>query len=283
VELGDDGVGAVHARLRDGRAFVLFFEILENRDMLVAAEDEREARLSLGEGAVIAKRLVGLGVGALDVSGAGGTSWVKVEQLRASGVAAEVGETFAGWGIPTATDIAFALGVLALLGGRVPPALRVLLLALAVIDDLGAIVVISLFYTAGVEPAGLLVALGGLGGIVLLQRLGVRARAAYALPALVAWAGTAAAGVHPTIAGVAVGLLTPVRAWLGPEGLLGGVRQELDRLAHGGASSAAGPELGAALRRVGCVGGRRGARSDGWARARRARRARARAALCARP
>jgi Na+:H+ antiporter, NhaA family len=139
-------------------------------------------------------------------------------------------ETRSGWGVPMATDIAFAVGILTLLGKRVPPALRVLLLALAVIDDLGAIVVIAVFYTAGFEVRGLLVAAGGLGGVLLLQRVGVRAKSAYVLPALVAWAGVYAAGIHPTIAGVAVGLMTPVRAWLGPEGFVADLRREVDHL-----------------------------------------------------
>ena len=94
--------------------------------------------------------------------------------------------TRVGWGVPMATDIAFAVGILTLLGRRVPAALRVLLLALAVIDDLGAISVIALFYTAGVSLPGVLAAALGLGGVMLLQRLGVRAKLAYLPPALVA-------------------------------------------------------------------------------------------------
>lgn len=123
--------------------------------------------------------------------------------------------TSAGWGVPMATDIAFAVGVLALLGDRVPPALRILLLALAVIDDLGAILVIALFYSDGVNLLGLGVAGAGLAGIIGLQLFGVRAVAAYVPFAFVAWGATYASGVHPTIAGVLLGLLTPVRAWLG--------------------------------------------------------------------
>ncbi|MEZ4359807.1 MAG: Na+/H+ antiporter NhaA [Kofleriaceae bacterium] len=123
-----------------------------------------------------------------------------------------------GWGVPMATDIAFAVGVLALLGPRVPPALRVLLLALAVIDDIGAIVVIAVFYSDGVEIAGLGVAALGCLGILLQQRVGMR-RAWHYLPAgMVVWAGMYRAGVHPTLAGVIVGLLTPARAWLGADG-----------------------------------------------------------------
>ena len=118
-----------------------------------------------------------------------------------------------GWAIPMATDIAFAVGVLALLGKRVPPALRVLLLALAVIDDLGAILVIAVFYSDGIVWSGLLLAAGALTAIYTLQKLGVRRQLAYAAPAFLVWVGACVAGVHPTLAGVAVGFSTPVRAW----------------------------------------------------------------------
>lgn len=125
--------------------------------------------------------------------------------------------TRAGWGIPMATDIAFALGVLILLGKRVPASLRVLLLAVAVIDDLGAILVIAFFYSSGIALSGLLVAALGVSVIVALRALGVRKVALYVLPGVVVWSGVYAAGVHPTIAGVIIGLLTPVRPWLGVE------------------------------------------------------------------
>jgi Na+:H+ antiporter, NhaA family len=141
-------------------------------------------------------------------------------------------QTRSGWGVPMATDIAFALGVLALLGTRVPAALRVLLLALAVIDDLGAIIVIALFYSSGLALHGLLVAGAGIAGVLVLQRIGVRAKFAYVAPSIVAWGGIYAAGVHPTIAGVIIGILTPVRAWLGPEGFLTGVQTEMAQLAR---------------------------------------------------
>ena len=122
-----------------------------------------------------------------------------------------------GWGVPMATDIAFAIGVLALLGRRVPPALRVLLLALAIIDDIGAILVIAIFYSAGVSYVGLLIGGGGVLGILLFQRLGVRRAIFYLLPGAVVWLGMLEAHVHPTIAGVLIGLLTPTRAWAGKE------------------------------------------------------------------
>jgi NhaA family Na+:H+ antiporter len=116
----------------------------------------------------------------------------------------------AGWGVPMATDIAFAVGILALLGSRVPPAMRVLLLALAIIDDIGAILVIAVFYSSGLSLVGCLVAVGALGVVLILQRLRVEAKPAYVLPALALWGGVYAMGVHPTIAGVVLGLVTPV-------------------------------------------------------------------------
>jgi Na+:H+ antiporter, NhaA family len=140
------------------------------------------------------------------------------------------GPTHSGWGVPMATDIAFAVGVLTLLGKRAPPALRVLLLALAVIDDLGAILVIALFYSSGVVVSGLVLAAAGVAGILAMQAFGVRRKTAYILPALVVWAGIHASGIHPTIAGVVVGMLTPVKVWLGPEGFLLQVRSSIDAL-----------------------------------------------------
>jgi NhaA family Na+:H+ antiporter len=122
-----------------------------------------------------------------------------------------------GWGIPMATDIAFAVGALVLLGKRVPPALRILLLALAVIDDVGAILVIALFYSSQIQVGGFLIVGLGLLGLWGLQLCGVRSPWAYVPAAFVLWAGCHVAGIHPTLAGVAVGLLTPVRAWLGAE------------------------------------------------------------------
>jgi NhaA family Na+:H+ antiporter len=122
-----------------------------------------------------------------------------------------------GWGVPMATDIAFAVGVLALLGKRVPPPLRILLLALAVIDDLGAIIVIALFYSSGISVGGLALAVAGVFVILLMQKIGVRTPWAYVLPGVVIWVGTYVGGVHPTIAGVTIGLCTPVRAWPGRE------------------------------------------------------------------
>jgi len=125
-----------------------------------------------------------------------------------------------GWGVPMATDIAFAVGVLALLGRRIPPAIRVMLLALAIIDDIGAILVIALFYSSGIAMQGLLVVGLGLALLFGMRWMGVRNPFYYLAPGVVMWAGTLQAGIHPTIAGVLLGMLTPVRSWFGREGFL---------------------------------------------------------------
>lgn len=112
-----------------------------------------------------------------------------------------------GWAVPTATDIAFAVGVLALLGRRIHPSLRVLLLALAIIDDIAAIVIIAVFYSGGVSLTWLALSAVGIVGVLALNRLRIRSGWAYLIPGLVVWAGMLNAGVHPAIAGVVVGML----------------------------------------------------------------------------
>lgn len=116
-----------------------------------------------------------------------------------------------GWGIPMATDIAFVLGALALLGRRAPAGLRLFLLAVAIADDLGAIAVIAVFYSSGLHLAYLAVALAIVVVMVAMRRLGVVHPAAYIAPALGLWLAVHASGVHATVAGVALGLLTPAR------------------------------------------------------------------------
>lgn len=122
---------------------------------------------------------------------------------------ADGGPDARGWGIPMATDIAFALGVLTLVARSAPPALKPFLLTLAIVDDIGAIVVIALFYSGGVALRPLLIAMALLGLVVLLQRARVRASAIYVLLGIAVWVATSSSGIHPTIAGVALGLLTP--------------------------------------------------------------------------
>ncbi|MBD8181248.1 Na+/H+ antiporter NhaA [Pantoea agglomerans] len=115
-----------------------------------------------------------------------------------------------GWAIPTATDIAFALGVLALLGSRVPVALKVFLMALAIIDDLGAIVIIALFYTSDLSVLSLCVAAGAIVVLALLNRFNVRRISIYILVGIVLWTAVLKSGVHATLAGVIVGFFVPL-------------------------------------------------------------------------
>jgi len=119
-----------------------------------------------------------------------------------------------GWGIPMATDVAFALGVLALLGRRVPSELKILLLALAIVDDVGAIIVIAVFYSDGLDTRWALAALAGIGLVVVLRRLRVRYLPVYVALGTGIWLATFESGIHATIAGVALGLLAPARPFL---------------------------------------------------------------------
>jgi len=114
-----------------------------------------------------------------------------------------------GWGIPMATDIAFALGVLALLGSRVPPSLKLFLLTLAIVDDVGAVVVIAVFYSGTIDAAALLAAGVGLVVSMVLRRVRVDWSPIYVALAIATWYATYRSGVHPTIAGVALALTTP--------------------------------------------------------------------------
>ena len=121
------------------------------------------------------------------------------------------GEGSSGWGIPMATDIAFALGVVALLGNRVPPAVKVLLLTLAIVDDIGAIVVIAVFYTDQVEFKFVIAAVAIAAVVMLMHRGRVVYPPAIAFAGLALWLAVYESGIHATIAGVIMGVLTPAR------------------------------------------------------------------------
>ena len=121
-------------------------------------------------------------------------------------------ETLNGWAIPAATDIAFALGVLMLLGSRVPLALKVFLVSIAIFDDIAAIVVIAAFYTQDLSLLALALAVAGVALLVLLNRLGVNNIAAYAVIGALVWLCVLKSGVHATLAGFIVALTIPMRA-----------------------------------------------------------------------
>jgi NhaA family Na+:H+ antiporter len=123
--------------------------------------------------------------------------------------------TVAGWGIPMATDIAFLVGFLALLGSRVPPGLKILLLSLAIADDIGAALVIAVAYTANLSLPILAAGCAGFVLVLFLRKIGVRQIWVYVVLGIAICLAFLKSGVHPTVAGVGLGLLTPSRPWLG--------------------------------------------------------------------
>lgn len=132
-----------------------------------------------------------------------------------------------GWGIPLATDIAFAVGVLALFGDRVPHGLKIFLLALAIVDDIGGIVVIAAFYTESLSFGWVGLAVGALMMVPVAKRIGARHALLYLPLGIIAWAALFRSGLHPTIAGVAMGLLAPARQFHGKD-----VIDDLQRRLH---------------------------------------------------
>ncbi len=131
-----------------------------------------------------------------------------------------------GWAIPSATDIAFALGALALLGSRVPNALKIFLLTLAIVDDLGAIIIIALFYTTNLSILSLVIASVGIGILFVLNRRGVLSITPYIVVGVVIWVAVLKSGVHATLAGVLIALFIPLKVPSGED------QSPLEQLEH---------------------------------------------------
>jgi NhaA family Na+:H+ antiporter len=127
------------------------------------------------------------------------------------------GEAAHGWGIPMATDIAFAVGLIALVEPSLPQAAKIFLLSLAIVDDIGAILVIAIFYTSEVQTMPLALAIAGAVIMYVLRHMGIRWSPVFIVLSLAVWLATLESGVHATIAGVAIGFLTPVRPALEDE------------------------------------------------------------------
>jgi Na+:H+ antiporter, NhaA family len=139
-------------------------------------------------------------------------------------------EAESGWGIPMATDIAFVVGFLALLGKRAPLGLKILLLALAIADDIGAVLVIALFYSTDIALFPLGLAAGGFALVYLFNCIGVRTVTVYVITGAAIWLAFFYSGIHPTVAGVILGLMTPGGAWLGQTTLREAIADAIDRL-----------------------------------------------------
>ncbi len=182
----------MHYWVNDGLMAVFF--------LMVGLEIKRE--LVLGELSSVKKALLPL------IAAIGG---MVVPALIYVGINQTHPEALAGWAIPCATDIAFALAVMAILGDRVPLSLKVLLTAIAVIDDLGAIAIIAMFYSDDLHVYAMLFAILPITGLIILNRMGFPHRGAYIVLGTILWLSVLQSGVHATMAGVLTALLIPVK------------------------------------------------------------------------
>ncbi len=144
------------------------------------------------------------------------------------------GQAAGGWGVPMATDIAFALGILALLGDRVPIGLKVFLTALAIVDDLIAVLVIAVFYTAQININALITAAAFLGLFFMAVRFQARRPVLYLFPAIGVWASVMVSGIHATVAGVLIAMLVPVKSTIEPEQFFRNIWQHIKYLHESG-------------------------------------------------
>ncbi len=196
--------------INDGLMTVFFFVVgLEIKREFVAGElrDRRNAALPIV--AALGGMIVPAGIYLLFQSGQPGQS---------------------GWGIPVATDIAFVAGFLALLGSRVPPSLKIMLMSLAIADDIGAILLIAFFYSTDISFVALGIAAAGFGVTYIFNRIGVRQVSIYVVIGTGIWLAFLKSGVHPTVAGVLLGFLTPSRPWVGTAGFPNVLTKVLERL-----------------------------------------------------
>ena len=196
--------------LNDGLMTVFFFVVgLEIKREFVMGElrDSRKAALPIV--AALGGMIVPAGIYLLFHSGQPGQS---------------------GWGIPVATDIAFVAGFLALLGSRVPASLKIMLMSLAIADDIGAILLIAFFYSTDISWVALGLAAAGFGVTYFFNRIGVRQVSVYVVIGAGIWLAFLKSGVHPTVAGVLLGFLTPSRAWVGTRGFPNVLTKVLERL-----------------------------------------------------
>ncbi|HYW09873.1 MAG TPA: Na+/H+ antiporter NhaA [Longimicrobium sp.] len=199
---------SLHHWINDGLMAVFFFLVgLEIKREVLVGELASARRAALPAAAALGGMVVPAGLYALFNAG---------------------GEGAPGWGIPMATDIAFAIGVLALLGPRTPTALKVFLTALAIVDDIGAVVVIAIFYTARIEWSALMAGMAFLAALAVLNRMGARQPLTYALIGILVWAAFLQSGVHATVAGVLVAMTVPVRTRINTHDFLKRGRRLMD-------------------------------------------------------